>query len=108
MSSIQTRKLPKKTIIIIAFLICLAFIIMFAEAFFKEKKIEVYLNSLSYKNVKDITIFHKSEVQDKETKKKSQLYKIKFTDINKNQICKGLLLINIKNKVKVDLDCIKK
>lgn len=105
MSSVKTRELPKKTVFIIGFLIVLAFTIMYAEAYFKEKKIETYLNSVSYKNIKDITIFHKSKVIDPKTKKNAQLYKIKFTDLNKNKICKGLLLINIKNSVQLDLDC---
>ncbi len=105
MSNIQTRKLPKKTIYIISALVILAFIIMYTEAHFKEKKVEVYLNYLSYTNVSDITIFHKSKVMDPKTKKNAQLYKIKFIDLNKNKICKGLMLINIKNHVKLDLDC---
>lgn len=105
MSRIIKRKLPKKTIYIIIVLIILAFTVMYAEAYFKERKIKVYLNSLSYKNVKNITIFHKSKVIDPKTKKNAQLYKIKFTDLDKNKICKGLMLIDIKNNVRLDLDC---
>lgn len=105
MSNLKKRALPKKTIFIIGILVVFAFTVMFAEAYFKEKKIETYLNSLSYTNVTDITIFHKSKVLDPKTKKNAQLYKVKFTDLNKNKICKGLILINIKNSVQLDLDC---
>ena len=103
---IETRKLPKKTIIIISVIIFIALILMYILSTLKELKVKEYLERVGYKSVQNITVYNKSKVQDDKTKQKGYLFKIKFEDLNNKKICKGLIFIyNKKDIPKTDIDC---
>lgn len=105
MEKIEVRKLPKKSIIYISIIFILAVIVLFLQSFSTQEEVKKHLSKIGYENVGDITVYNKSKMNDEETKGNGKLYKIKFTNINTNQICNGLIFINKFKKIKEDLDC---
>lgn len=102
----EIRKLPKKTIFIISIIIIVSFSLMYGVSITKKLKVEDHLHTLSYSNVANITVYNKSEVQDAKTKQKGYLFKVKFDNLNTNQVCKGLIFTYFRTKnIKQDIDC---
>lgn len=103
---IEIRKLPKKTIFIISIMILVSFSFMYLVSISKELKVQDYLHTLGYSNVTNITVYNKSEVQDGNSKEKGYLFKVKFDNLNNNQVCKGLIFTYLRNSnIKQDIDC---
>ncbi|MBS9782277.1 MAG: hypothetical protein KGV43_00535 [Arcobacter sp.] len=103
--NIEVRKLPKRTIITILILIILGLMSFFLLKALKEEKMSEILFSLKHKNIKDIQVINKLSVEDKKTKYKSTVYKVKFFDKNTNKICIGFIHLKRDNTYSEDLDC---
>ncbi len=103
---IKTRKIPRSNVILITLVLVISLALMYVVSLSKELKVKEYLNLLGYKNVANISVYNKSEVKDEGTKQKGYLFKIKFTNLNNNTQCKGLIFIYNKNQVPTkDIDC---
>jgi len=105
MKNNEVRKLPKRTKIIIIILILAGFAVFMTLKVLKEEKISEILSSLNYKNIKDLEVINKLKVEDKETRYKSNVYKVRFYDNNLNKMCIGFVHIDRFNKYSADLDC---
>ena len=101
----EIRKIPKKTKIIMVVLTLLAIIIFLVMTALKEAKISEILTGLGHKNISDVTVVNKLSVEDKETKRRSTVYKVMFYDNDKNKKCVGFLHHNTDGKYLEDIDC---
>lgn len=102
---LEIRKLPKKTIITIAIMVILiggAYI--FLKGMKEDKLVEI-LNSLGHKKVSELQVINKLEVEDKETRYKSKVYKVKFFDNELNKTCIGFVHFGKNNTYNEDIDC---
>ena len=103
---IKTRKIPKTTVILISVVIVISLALMYVVSLSKELKVKEYLALLGYENVANISVYNKSEVKDENTKRKGHLFKIKFTNLNNNTKCRGLIFVYKKNQLPTkDIDC---
>ena len=105
MNEIEVRKLPKKTIIIIFILITIFLIGFLFLKTMKEAKMLEILNTLGHENVNKIEVINKLSVEDKETRYKSTVYKVRFDDEATNKTCIGFIHIGKNKKYSKDLDC---
>lgn len=104
MSQPEVRKLPKKTIYLIIGLILVTILGFFLITLSKQIKMEEVLNSLGYKNIKDVRVYNVSPVEDEDTKQKGSLYKISFQNLDTNSECIGLIFKH-NDKYKKDIEC---
>lgn len=105
MSDIEVRKLPKKTVIIISVIIVVSIFIFLSLKDLKEQKMTEILATLGHKNVKSMEVINKLSVEDKETRYKSTVYKVRFFDNDKNKTCVGFIHIGKNKKYSEDFDC---
>lgn len=105
MSNVEVRKLPKKTMIIISVMVAIAAIAFLFLKDLKEKKMIEILTSIGHKNVKSIEVINKLTVEDKETRYKSKVFKVRFFDNSTNKTCVGFIHIGKNNKYSKDFDC---
>ena len=61
--------------------------------------------TLGHKNIKDMEVINKLSVEDKETRYKSKVYKVRFFDNNINKTCVGFIHIGRNNTYSKDFDC---
>ncbi len=101
----EIRKLPKKTIIIIGVMIVIALIGFLFLKDLKEQKLIEILQSIGYKNIKDVTVINKLSVEDAETRYRSTVYKVKFYNQDSNQTCIGFVHKERDNHYTKDIDC---
>lgn len=104
MSQPEVRKIPKKTIVIMI-LVTIACIIGYLLIILsRDAKMTEVLNSLGYKNISSVMVYNVSQVEDEETKIRSKLFKVGFTNNETNQECYGL--VNEHNgKFKKEIEC---
>ena len=67
MNTHQIRKLPKKTVIVISVIIVIAFAIFYVIKDLKEKKLTEVLHKIGHKNITQLKVINKLEVEDSET-----------------------------------------
>lgn len=105
MSEIEVRKLPKKSIFIILIMsvLCIAGFIFIVQT--KNMKMEEVLATLGHKNIENIKVINKMNVEDKKTRAKSTVYKVNFYDINQQKECMGFIIRANRGKYSKDLDC---
>jgi hypothetical protein len=105
MSEIEVRKLPKKSvaIIIVIALICLAGFVFIQQT--KNMKMEEVLATLGHKNIENIKVINKMNVEDKKTKAKSTVYKVVFSDLEQQKECIGFIIRANRGGYSKDLDC---
>lgn len=103
--STEVRRLPKKTIIIIGVMCAIALVIFLFLKDLKEKKMSEIIATLGHKNIKDMEVINKLSVEDKETRYKSKVYKVRFFDNNINKTCVGFIHIGRNNAYSKDFDC---
>lgn len=101
----EVRRLPKKTVIIISVIIILAVGIFLTLKNLKEQKMTEIIATLNHKNIKDMEVINKLSVEDKETRYKSTVYKVRFFDNNLNKTCIGFIHIGKNRKYSKDFDC---
>ena len=105
MNTHQVRKLPKKSVIIISIIILIAFSIFYVIQNFKEQKIAEALSSIGHKNIKNLKVINKLEVEDAETRYKSTVYKILFYDNDLQESCIGFLHREKNQSYTKDFNC---
>ena len=101
----EIRKLPRKTIIIIAVLILAGFAVFTVLKTLKQDKMTEILSTLGHPNIKKIEVINKLSVEDKETRYKTKVYKVRFYDNNLNKTCIGFIHMGRYNKNTKDFDC---
>lgn len=104
-NNIEVRKLPKKTVIIIVIMSVICFLGFLFIMFTKNLKLEEVLNDLGYKNISNVTVINRLNVEDKDTKIKSTVYKVMFTDNELNKECIGFVHRSNRGKYSKDIDC---
>ena len=105
MPNTEVRKLPRKTVIIIAVLILAGIAVFTILNTLKQDKMTEILATLGHSNIKEIEVINKLSVEDKETRYKSKVYKIRFYDKDKNKTCVGFIHMGRNNKNSEDFDC---
>ena len=101
----EIRKLPKKTVIIIGIIIFIAFAIFLGLKDLKEQKLTEVLSSIGHTNIKDLTVINKLEVEDTQTRYKSNVFKVMFYDNDLNKTCIGFIHKEKNNTYTKDFDC---
>lgn len=101
----EVRKLPKKTVTIIAVMIIIAIAGFLFLKNLKEAKLSEVVATLGHTNIKNMQVINKLEVEDKVTRYKSTVFKVKFFDINKNKTCIGFIHFKRDHKFSEDLEC---
>ena len=97
MNTHQVRRLPKKTVIIISILIALGFIIFYI--------IKDLLATIGHPNISQLKVINKLNVEDKETRYQSSVFKVIFYDDDLKQSCIGFIHQERDNKYTQDLNC---
>lgn len=102
---IRTRRLPKKTVVLIFLISFLAIFTFLVQKNLKEAKFSEILATLGHKDIKNLRVINKLDVEDVQTKTKSNVFKIKFYDNSLNKTCVGFLHQEKDGSFKEDLDC---
>ena len=105
MNTHQVRKLPKKSVITISIMIIIIFSIFYVIQDFREQKIAEALSSIGRKNIKNLKVINKLEVEDAQTRYKSTVYKILFYDNDLEQSCIGFLHKERNQSYTKDFNC---
>ncbi|WP_151950230.1 hypothetical protein [Aliarcobacter butzleri] len=103
--SYEVRKLPKKTVIIISLIVSIAIVIFLVQKTLKEQRFAEILATLGHKNITELKIINKLNVEDVQTKLKSNVFKVKFFDKDLNQTCIGFLHKEKDDLYSKDFDC---
>lgn len=103
--SYEVRKLPKKTVIIINLIVSIAIIIFLVQKTLKEQRFAEILGTLGHTNITELKIINKLNVEDVQTKLKSNVFKVKFFDKDLNQTCIGFLHKEKDDLYSKDFDC---
>lgn len=103
--SVEVRRLPKKTIVIIAIMSIITIIGFAFVMITKNLKMEEVLNTLGHKKISNIKVVNKMSVEDTNTKVKSTVYKLTFFDEILNKECIGFVHRSNNGKYTKDIDC---
>ncbi|MCT7567101.1 hypothetical protein [Aliarcobacter butzleri] len=103
--SYEVRKLPKKTVIIISLIVSIAIVIFLVQKTLKEQRFSEILGTLGHTNITELKIINKLNVEDVQTKLKSNVFKVKFFDKDLNQTCIGFLHKEKDDLYSKDFDC---
>ncbi|WP_198304556.1 hypothetical protein [Arcobacter vandammei] len=103
--SYETRKLPKKTVITISILIFLGIVVYFFIETMKNEKFKEVLADLGHKDIKNLKVINRINVEDVVTKNKSYVYKLAFYDNSLNKECVGFVYRAKDKTYTEDLDC---
>jgi len=101
----EIRKLPKRTIIIISVLILAGISVFTILKTLKQDKMTEILATLGHSNIQKIEVINKLSVEDKETRYKTKVYKVRFYDRDMNKTCIGFIHMGRYNKNSKDFDC---
>ena len=105
MNTHQVRRLPKKTVVVISIIIALAFIIFYIIQDLKEKKITEVLATIGHTNITQLKVINKLNVEDKDTRFQSSVYKVIFYDNDLKQSCIGFIHQERDEQYTKDLNC---
>ena len=94
----EVRKLPKRTVVIISVICVIAFFIFLFLQFLKEQKITEILSSLGHKNISNVKVVNKLNVEDIQTKMKSSVYRVVFYDNDSTGVAMSQNIANLINK----------
>ncbi|MFW0701793.1 hypothetical protein ACN09M_02095 [Aliarcobacter butzleri] len=103
--SYEVRKLPKKTVIIISLIVSIAIVIFLVQKTLKEQRFAEILGTLGHTNITELQIINKLNVEDVQTKLKSNVFKVKFFDKDLNQTCIGFIHKEKDDLYSKDFDC---
>ena len=101
----EVRKLPKKTVIYMMMIGLLGFIWLFLVSYGQESKVIKILKTLKYNNVSNVKVYANHQFLREDINVKGYKYTISFTDLDKNEECKGFVLKDFKRNVTKDLLC---
>lgn len=102
---IEVRKMPKKTITIIVLMSVVMVIGFLFIMTSKNMKMEEVLSNLGHQNISHIKVVNRMSVEDKDTRVKSTVYKVTFTDMALNKECVGFVHRSNHGKYSKDIDC---
>ncbi|KAB7887500.1 hypothetical protein [Poseidonibacter ostreae] len=105
MSNSEIRRLPRRTIVIITVLILAGIAVFTILKTLKQDKMTEILATLGHGNINQIEVINKLSVEDKETRYKSKVYKVRFYDNDINKTCIGFIHMGRYNKNTKDFDC---
>lgn len=105
--SYEVRKLPKKTVIIIWAIVVIAITLFAIQTFLKEQRFKEILATLGHTNIKELKIINKLNVEDIQTRLKSNVFKVKFYDNDLKQTCIGFIHQEKDEQFSKDFDCSK-
>ena len=105
MNTHQIRKLPKKTVIVINIIIRSEEHTSELQSDLKEKKLTEVLHKIGHKNITQLKVINKLEVEDSETRYKSTVYKVLFYDNDLNQSCIGFIHRGKQESYSKDFNC---
>lgn len=103
----EIRKMPKKTVFLMIILIGLGILWYFLVANGQATKVTKILHKLGYDKVMDVKVYANHQFIRDDINVKGYKYTISFTDISKNETCKGFVLQDFKRNVEKDLICTK-
>ncbi len=89
---IETRKMPRKTIITISIIIVLAVFYFLMNMVSKQTQVETALKNLNI-NYKNLKVFTSASVKHNETGTNGYQFTVRFTNIDTNEFCKGFILV---------------
>jgi len=101
----EVRKLPKKTVYFMIILVSLGFIWFFLVSYGQSQKVTKILHQLGYNNIENVKVYANHEFLREDINVKGYKYTVSFTDLSKNEICKGFVLKDFKRNVEKDLIC---
>ncbi len=101
----EIRQMSKKTTIYITILAIIGILSMFIIKDGKSKKATKILYQLGFTQVKDVTVFSKTEFINEGTNVKGYQYALRFTDLSTNKVCQGFIIKDFKRNLAKDLDC---
>jgi|GEM_PF-1455261 len=105
MNTHQVRRLPKKTVVVISVIIAIAFVIFYVIKDLKEKKITEILATVGHTNITQLKVINKLNVEDKDTRFQSSVYKVIFYDNDLKQSCIGFIHQERDAQYTKDLNC---
>ncbi|KAB7884160.1 hypothetical protein [Poseidonibacter ostreae] len=105
MRNSEIRRLPRRTIVIITVLILAGIAVFTILKTLKQDKMTEILATLGHGNINQIEVINKLSVEDKETRYKSKVYKVRFYDNDINKTCIGFIHMGRYNKNTKDFDC---
>jgi len=103
--STEIRKIPKKTFVIIGILILFGIVTLFLVAAGKSSKATKILDTLGYKNVKDVKVYASHEFLREDINVKGYKHTVSFINLDTNEECKGFILKDFKRNVEKDISC---
>lgn len=101
----EVRRLPKKTVAIIAIMSIVTIIGFGFVMITKNLKMEEVLNNLGHKDISNIKVVNRMSVEDTQTKVKSTVYKVTFFDKTLNKECIGFVHRSNEGNYTKDIDC---
>ena len=103
----EVRKLPKKTVVIMIILSVLGIVWYFLVSNGQSTKVTKILHTLGYDKVENVKVYANHQFIREDINVKGYKYTVSFTDLNKNEKCKGFVLKDFKKNVDKDLICTK-
>ena len=104
----EVRKLPKKTIVYMVIIALLGIMWFFLVSYGQVNKVTKILHTLGYEEVTNVKVYANHEFLREDINVKGYKYTISFTDLSKNENCKGFVLKDFKRNVTKDLICEKR
>ncbi|HJE02806.1 hypothetical protein AAX26_00682 [Aliarcobacter thereius] len=101
----QTRKLPKRSVIMISILIVLGIFVFYTMQTLKNEKFKQVLEQLDHKDISALKVVNRMNVEDTITKRKSYVYKLVFHDNTLNKDCIGFIYQQNDKTYTKDIDC---
>ncbi len=102
---IETRKLPKKTVVYLIILGILGVVWLVAISYGQTSKVTKILHTLGYENVTKVKVYAYHEFIREDINVKGFKYTVSFIDHDANEECKGFVLKDFKRNVTKDLIC---
>ena len=104
-NEIEVRQIPKKTFIYIGILVFAGILSIMSVKYGKATKATKILHILGFEKVTSVTVSAKTEFINEGTNIKGYQYALKFTDLIRNEECRGFIVKDFKGKVAKDLEC---
>ncbi len=101
----ETRKIPKKTIAIIATLIVLGIIAYMMNEMGKASKAAFVLHKIGYQNIKNVTVAKIIKFRNEDTNIEGYKYTVRFKNLDTKQECRGFIWADFKDNILQDLEC---
>ncbi len=101
----EVRKIPKKTIIYMIIIIFFGVVWLYLVSYGKSTKVTKILQTLGYNNIVNVKVYASHEFLREDINVKGYKYTVSFTDVSKNENCKGFVLKDFKRNVTQDLIC---